>query len=61
MAKDPVCGMQVDETRAAVRAEHLGVTYYFCSPGCHMAFTQQPAKHVLHAVPTRSGRKSEKP
>lgn len=60
MAKDPVCGMQVDEGRAAARVEHLGVTYYFCSPGCHKAFMQQPAKYVPHAVPTRSGNPSAK-
>ena len=28
MAKDPVCGMEVDEKKAAARAEHMGKTYY---------------------------------
>jgi uncharacterized protein len=36
-ARDPVCGMAVDPTRAlsAVRA---GRTYYFCGPGCRDRF-----------------------
>ena len=46
MATDPVCRMQVEEARAAARAEYLGVTYYFCSPGCHKAFTQRPEQYV---------------
>lgn len=57
MAKDPVCGMQVDEAKAAARVEHMGVTYYFCSQGCHQAFTRQPARYVLHAVPPLAGRR----
>jgi YHS domain-containing protein len=30
---DPVCGMSVDRGRA-LRAEHAGQTYFFCSEGC---------------------------
>ncbi len=33
MAKDPVCGMEVDEKTAPAKSEHMGKTYYFCSPG----------------------------
>ena len=46
MAKDPVCGMQVDEKKAAAKSEHVGKTYYFCAPGCKKAFDQNPAKYV---------------
>lgn len=46
MAKDPVCGMHVDEKTAAGRSEYLGVTYYFCAPGCMQAFDEQPEKFV---------------
>ncbi|MFZ5493526.1 MAG: heavy metal translocating P-type ATPase [Pseudomonadota bacterium] len=46
MAKDPVCGMQVDEERAAGRAEHDGHTYYFCSTGCLGKFRANPAAYV---------------
>jgi hypothetical protein len=31
MAKDPVCGMQVDEKKAAATSVHKGTTYYFCA------------------------------
>ncbi len=46
MAKDPVCGMEVDEEKAAAKAEHMGKTYYFCSPGCKTAFEKDPHKYV---------------
>ena len=29
MAKDPVCGMEVDQQQATDKAEHNGTTYYF--------------------------------
>lgn len=45
MAKDPVCGMQVDEHNAAARAEHQGVTFYFCSIGCHQKFLAAPGQY----------------
>ena len=41
-AVDPVCGMQVDEARAAATAEHAGTTWYFCSTRCHDRFTADP-------------------
>jgi Cu+-exporting ATPase len=37
MTIDPICGMNVDE-KTALRAEHEGKTYYFCSPGCRDKF-----------------------
>ncbi|MGD8544823.1 MAG: heavy metal translocating P-type ATPase [Candidatus Bathyarchaeota archaeon] len=40
MARDPVCGMYVDETRAAFTAEVDGKTYYFCSEACMLSFIQ---------------------
>ena len=48
MAKqtDPVCGMQVDEQRAAGRSEHDGQTYYFCSQNCKAKFDQNPEQYV---------------
>ncbi len=41
MAKDPVCGMDVDEKKAAKLA-FGGKAYYFCSPTCQWAFQQNP-------------------
>lgn len=46
MAKDPVCGMQVDEKKAAGKSEYQGQTYYFCSSGCKAAFDKEPQKYV---------------
>jgi Cu+-exporting ATPase len=38
MAKDPVCGMYVDEKTAQYRAVVRGTTYYFCSQTCMKEF-----------------------
>ena len=46
MAKDPVCGMEVGEKRAAGTSEYHGRTYYFCSPGCKKAFDREPEKYL---------------
>lgn len=37
MAKDVVCGMDVDEKTAAAKSEYRGTTYYFCSASCKKA------------------------
>lgn len=34
MAKDPVCGMFVEETKSAITQDVEGVQYYFCSSSC---------------------------
>lgn len=46
MAIDPVCGMEVDEKKAAATSEYKGKTYYFCAPGCKTAFDKAPEKYV---------------
>ena len=46
MAKDPVCGMDVDPKEAAGKSDYNGVTYYFCGPGCKKAFDERPEKFV---------------
>ncbi|MBS7629733.1 heavy metal translocating P-type ATPase, partial [Candidatus Bathyarchaeota archaeon] len=38
MAKDPVCGMYVDENTSRLRADVHGRTYYFCSESCLRTF-----------------------
>ncbi len=45
MAKDPVCGMEVDEAKAAGSSTHQGKTYYFCSDGCKKEFDENPEKY----------------
>ncbi|MCW3980350.1 MAG: YHS domain-containing protein [Candidatus Bathyarchaeota archaeon] len=46
MAKDLVCGMDVDEKSAKFKTEHMGKTYYFCAPGCKKAFDSNPQKYI---------------
>ncbi len=46
MAKDPVCGMAVDESTARHTAEYQNQTYYFCAAGCKKAFQAEPQKYL---------------
>ena len=46
MAKDPVCGMTVDEKSAKFKSEHMGKTYYFCSAMCKQRFDANPTKYA---------------
>lgn len=46
MAKDPVCGMDVEERSAAGTSQYRGKTYYFCSTGCKAAFDKEPEKYI---------------
>lgn len=46
MAKDPVCGMNVDEKKAAASATYEGKIYFFCSAGCKSTFDTAPAKYA---------------
>ena len=41
MAKDPICGMTVDEA-TALSAKRDGETFYFCSDHCRKKFLAQP-------------------
>jgi RND family efflux transporter MFP subunit len=48
-SKDPVCGMDVDETKARAAgktSQHGGVLYFFCSETCKKEFDANPAKHA---------------
>ena len=46
MTKDPVCGMAVEENKAASTATYQGTTYYFCSENCKAKFLQDPDRYV---------------
>ena len=46
MAIDPVCKMQVEETKAAATAVYQSKTYYFCAVGCKKSFEQNPEKYL---------------
>ena len=45
MAKDLVCGMNIDEKKAA-KIKYKVKTYYFCSPTCQWTFKENPEKFV---------------
>jgi len=41
MVTDPVCGMSVEQEKAAAQLEWNGRQYYFCSRGCRAEFLEQ--------------------
>ena len=45
MAKDPICGMTVNEKTAKLRSEHEGQTFYFCCSACKTKFDADPHKY----------------
>ena len=46
-AIDPVCLMEVDTANPhGGQSEYQGTDYYFCGPGCKIAFDRDP-EHVL--------------
>ncbi len=49
MAKDPVCGMEINPEQAAGTSEYQGQTYYFCSPGCKRTFDENPQQYATQA------------
>ncbi len=46
VAKDPVCGMEVDEKKAEFKANYKGTAYYFCSAVCMRGFKRTPEKYL---------------
>jgi Cu+-exporting ATPase len=46
MARDPVCGMQVDPAKAPARVHHDGQEYFFCRTGCAEKFKAAPEKYL---------------
>ncbi|MEE9151322.1 MAG: YHS domain-containing protein [Thermoplasmata archaeon] len=46
MAKDPICGMEVDESTAQQKTDHMGKTFYFCCAGCKETFEKEPMKYM---------------
>ncbi|MBI4234581.1 MAG: YHS domain-containing protein [Chloroflexi bacterium] len=42
MVKDPVCGMNVDETKTAYKSDYKNKPYSFCSLSCKRAFDLKP-------------------
>ncbi len=46
MAKDPICGMTVDEKTAKYKSEYMGSTFYFCNASCKTTFDKNPARYA---------------
>ena len=46
MATDPVCKMEVEESKAAATSEYKGKKYYFCALGCKKDFDKDPEKYL---------------
>lgn len=54
-AIDPVCEMEVEMESGAATSVYKGQTYYFCAPGCKIAFDADPERYLLRkdaAAPT---------
>ncbi len=45
MAKDPVCGMEVEE-EGKICSEYEGKKYCFCSQACKQKFEQEPKRYT---------------
>ena len=46
-AIDPICQMDVDtDSPPGGQSEHEGTAYYFCAPGCKVAFDKEPEKYL---------------
>jgi YHS domain-containing protein len=48
-ARDPVCGMDVDEAKAKAAGkalEHQGKSYFFCSDSCREKFLKSPERYL---------------
>ena len=46
MAIDPVCKMEVEESKAPATSEYKGKKYYFCSVGCKKTFDEKPETYL---------------
>ena len=54
-ASDPVCGMTVDLSTSAHRAEHDGITYHFCGAGCAARFRKDPEASARDSARPNAG------
>jgi len=46
-AKDPICGMLVEVSKAKHKSEFRGSAFYFCCAGCKQKFDKQPEQYAL--------------
>lgn len=48
-AKDPVCGMTVNKSKAKYQTDYQGTAFYFCCAGCKQTFEQSPQRYLVSA------------
>ena len=46
MARDPVCGMEIEEQAAAATRKVDGEAFFFCSECCVQQFDADPARYT---------------
>ncbi|MGH9998304.1 MAG: YHS domain-containing protein [Nitrosopumilaceae archaeon] len=47
MARDPVCGMEVDERTSTAKSKVGGKEISFCCPHCKSRFDKDPSKFKI--------------
>ena len=64
-AIDPICKMEVDtDNPNGGSSEYNGTSYYFCAPGCKVAFDAEPEKYLApqwQGLPMEMGEIKPKP
>jgi YHS domain-containing protein len=64
-AIDPICKMEVDtDNPNGGSSEYNGTSYYFCAPGCKVAFDAEPEKYLApqwQGLPMDMGESKPKP
>jgi heavy metal translocating P-type ATPase len=60
LARDPVCGMQVDPAQAPAQLVHDEMTYTFCSARCAERFRSTPHQFIKPPAAARASSASEK-
>jgi xanthine dehydrogenase accessory factor len=45
-AKDPICGMMVDTSKARHKSEYQSRWFYFCCAGCKQKFEAEPTRYA---------------
>jgi len=61
MARDLVCGMEVDPATAKWTSEYEGGTYYFCGKGCKAKFDAEPQRFLTRGETASQDPRPPKP
>jgi YHS domain-containing protein len=59
MTKDPVCGMQVDENKAAATSSYQGKKYSFCGQDCKNKFDSEPQRYAQQQDTQKPGKQQQ--